>query len=87
MSVILLVLAAWAGISFIYMKVKHVSYITALKRVPLIIMKALLSNSSAQSSLRDKAKRAGREDIVQKIDEQNAQRKEMKSQVESWLDD
>ena len=90
MSAIIVILIIWAVISYIYMKVKNVSYFTALKRVPLVVLKVIFemgSSSSAMQDIKNKAKRAGRDDVVQKIEEQEDRRKDLKSQIDSKLDE
>ena len=86
MGTILVIVIIWIVVAFIYKAVKNVSFWTAFFRIPLIIVSFFLSQaSSSNSAARARAKKEGRQDILDKLDEQEAARKEAKRRVDEHL--
>lgn len=76
MGAVIIVLIIWSIIAFIVSKVKDCSFWEACKIMLLDIFKEATSSSSGTSAAMDKARRkaerAGRDDIVDAIDEKQA---------------
>ena len=91
MGYIVILVVIWAVIAYFYKEAKNISFKTAFIRVPLIILHFIFelagNSTSTEDDLKRKAKRAGRDDIVDKMNEQQERRKEMKSTIDSKLDE
>lgn len=87
MSTVVIVFIVWTIAAFIYSKVKGCGMFGAYFKVIFAILAGMFSaaggSGSAISDTRDKAKRAGRDDIVDACDEADARRESMKNFFDS----
>lgn len=70
MKAILVIILIWAGISFIYSKVKKVSFIHAMINVPLIIIKVFFEEAASNSKRHAREFRRNKQyDAAEKMNE------------------
>ena len=79
MVAILIIIAIWLGIAFIYSKVKSVSFGKSIVIIPLIILSAMFESGGPDlSDAKRRAKKQGNQEAVDKINEYQKARKKMK---------
>lgn len=81
MSFIIVVLIIWLVIAYIYSKVKNVSLTKAIGRIPVFILSFLFENPPNYSNIKAKAKKQGRQDVVDKINQQEEFQKNVKERL------
>ena len=71
MQYILILIGIWMIIAFIYSKVKNESFLKSIVLIPLILLKFIFERGGSGSSYSDiarEAKKQGRDDVLEKID-------------------
>ncbi len=85
MVAILILLAIWFCVAFIYSKVKNISFGKSILRIPLIILSAMFDGSSGLSDAKRQAKKQGNQEAVDKINKYEEARKQMKEKIDNFL--
>lgn len=67
MQYILILIGIWMVVSFIYSKVKNESFLKSIVLIPLILLKFIFEDSSNYSKIEKEAKKQGRDDVLEKI--------------------
>ena len=91
MQYVLILIGIWVVISFIYSKVKSESFFASLFLVPLILLKFIFEDASTgrnYSKVEKEAKKQGRDDVLEKINnakQANAQAASYAQQAEDKI--
>ncbi len=67
MQYVLILIGIWMIIAFIYSKVKNESFLKSIILIPLILLKFIFEDGSNYSKIEKEAKKQGRDDVLEKI--------------------